>query len=325
MHTVADSLSKIMIRQTGVSRSQSYENLQGEKGKAARSSSTLGKSRKGAPFRLDLQVGEVFTLAEIDGMGVIDHFFITITDQQENGADVLKKVILRMYWEEEETPSVECPLGDFFTCGNGKITIPDRQEDSPIYIIPARSFHSYFKMPFRRHAKITIENCYGASIFVVAYQVTYRLEKEKETQSSYSWMHFCAAYTEHAQCTEEGIFLTEILMSEQEIFSEKHSRREAQTSGGIKRVYAGVYLSDHTQENGSSWILCLKNESFLEAENVWYEYVDAETLKNGGFRSFRVKNPVCFTGKMKLSLFPIGTKSSEKRDFSSVVYWYEEE
>ena len=87
----------------------------------------------------------------------------------------------------------------------------------------------------------------------------------------------------------------------------------------------GVYLSDHTQEGSSSWGLRLKNEAFSDTENVWYEYVDAETLKNGGFRSFRVKNPVCFTGKMEFSLFPIGKENSGKMDFSSVVYWYEEE
>lgn len=65
MYTEMDSLSRIMRRQAGISRSQSYENIHGEKGKAAMASSVLGKSRKGAPFRLNLQVGEIFTLAEI--------------------------------------------------------------------------------------------------------------------------------------------------------------------------------------------------------------------------------------------------------------------
>jgi len=51
--------------------------------------------------------GETFTLADIDGPGAIRHIWMTPTGNYRN-------TILRFYWDGEETPSVEVPVGDFF-------------------------------------------------------------------------------------------------------------------------------------------------------------------------------------------------------------------
>ncbi len=83
-------------------------------------SSDLGPSRKGSPCIPKIEAGETVTLGEIQGEGIIQHIWITVTDRtSERNRYVLRDLVLRMYWDEEEDPSVECPLGDFFCCGFG--------------------------------------------------------------------------------------------------------------------------------------------------------------------------------------------------------------
>ena len=56
--------------------------------------------------------------ADIEGPGVIQHIWITVDSKTSEGdCFVLRDLIMRMYWDGEENPSVEVPLGDFFCCG----------------------------------------------------------------------------------------------------------------------------------------------------------------------------------------------------------------
>ena len=86
-----------------------------KKGKGGMAASDLGPSRKGSPCLRDIASGQTVTLAEIEGPGAINHIWITV-DAKTTDADcfVLRDLVLRMYWDDEEEPSVESPLGDFF-------------------------------------------------------------------------------------------------------------------------------------------------------------------------------------------------------------------
>ena len=101
----------------GKSRSINWENRTGEKGAAAKAPSHLGPSRKGSPCVGRIESGETVTLMDIQGAGVIQHIWVTVADETPKGKFVLRDVVLRMYWDGEETPSVEVPLGDFFLNG----------------------------------------------------------------------------------------------------------------------------------------------------------------------------------------------------------------
>ena len=107
------------------SRAINAENPTGKKGKGGRAVSPLGPSRKGSPCLKDIPSGETVTLAEIEGPGVIQHIWITV-DNKTSDADcfVLRDLVLRMYWDGEETPSVETPLGDFWNVSS--IPFPSR-------------------------------------------------------------------------------------------------------------------------------------------------------------------------------------------------------
>ena len=56
--------------------------------------------------------------------------------------------------------------------------------------------------------------------------------------------------------------------------------------------------------------------------DVWYEPVAGEELVNGGFRSFRMQNPIQFDQGLEISLISMQGMMEEELEFSSVVYWY---
>ena len=129
--------------------------------------SQLGKGWKIRPC-ITLPANETTTLAEIEGPGTIQHIWITC------GEGTYRGTILRMYWDGEETPSVEVPLGDFFANGH---SIRANINSLPISVNPSGGFNSYWPMPFRKSAKITIENQMGGEVGGFFYQVTYELDE----------------------------------------------------------------------------------------------------------------------------------------------------
>ena len=96
--------------------------------------------------------GETLILLDEPGPGLITHIWFTIADDESYH---LKKLVLRMYWDGEATPSVEAPLGDFFGLGLGDYFV---YESAPLTVAPDRALNSFFPMPFQKHARITVTN-----------------------------------------------------------------------------------------------------------------------------------------------------------------------
>ena len=112
-----DNLSTLDNRQ---SRSISPENFTGERGGGGAATAgtglqcarDLGLGWKISPS-VKVAAGSTFALADIAGPGLIEHIWMTPTGNWRFS-------ILRIYWDDQERPSVECPVGDFFACGWGK-------------------------------------------------------------------------------------------------------------------------------------------------------------------------------------------------------------
>ena len=82
-----------------------------------------------------------------------------------------RRYILRVYWDDQETPSVECPIGDFFASGWG----PYFPINSlPVSVNPNRAFNCFWEMPFRQRCRITLENR-DEQALTCYYQVNYTL------------------------------------------------------------------------------------------------------------------------------------------------------
>lgn len=142
-----NSLDSLMLQKKGKSRCINQENPKGEKGKGGMAAGSLGAGRKGSPCMQKIIPGETRVLAEMEGPGVIQHIWMTVTDRTEKDYYVLRDLVLRIYWDDEEEPSVESPLGDFFCCGFARECLVN---SLPIVVNPSRGFNSYFQMPFRK-------------------------------------------------------------------------------------------------------------------------------------------------------------------------------
>jgi len=99
-----------------------------------------------------IEPGETRTIGDIEGPGIIKHFWTTIATGEPNH---LKKIVLRMYWDGEETPSVEAPIGDFFGLGLGRYFM---YESKFLSVGSQKALNANFPMPFQKSAKITVTN-----------------------------------------------------------------------------------------------------------------------------------------------------------------------
>ena len=165
------NLGNLARLSTAQSRSISPENFTGEKGKGgmathgtgSNAARDLGQGWKLSPS-IAIQAGETFTLADIEGQGAIQQIWMTPTGHWRYS-------ILRIYWDDQEQPAVECPLGDFFCSGWGKFA---PLTSLAVCVNPGSAFNCYWEMPFRKRARFTVTNIADESMHLY-YQINYSL------------------------------------------------------------------------------------------------------------------------------------------------------
>jgi len=150
-------------------RSISPENFTGEKGRGgmatdgtgAACARDLGVGWKISPS-IRIAPGETRTLADVRGSGAIQHIWMTLTGHWRHS-------ILRIYWDNQETPSVECPAGDFFACGWGQYA---QISSLAVCVNPGSAFNCYWEMPYRSGFRMTMTNI-AAQEMTLYYQITF--------------------------------------------------------------------------------------------------------------------------------------------------------
>ncbi len=164
-------LTNLSRLSTARTRSISPENRNGGKGEGGRSTDGTG-----ARFARDLGVGwkispslvvgpgERIDIADAEGEGVIQHIWMTPTGRWRN-------TILRFHWDGSPSPSVECPIGDFFACGWGEFAPLVSQA---VCVNPGSAFNCYWPMPFRKGFRIEVENRDDEPM-VLFYQIDFAL------------------------------------------------------------------------------------------------------------------------------------------------------
>jgi hypothetical protein len=154
-----------------LTRSISPENPTGARGAGGmatagtglRASGSLGQGWKINPC-VDIEPGQVFTLAQIDGPGALQQVWMTPSGHW-------RFCILRVCWDGEEAPSIEVPLGDFFCMGWCRYT---QISSLAVCVNPGSAFNCYWEMPFRKHCRITVENV-SEKQMTLFYQINYTL------------------------------------------------------------------------------------------------------------------------------------------------------
>lgn len=118
-----------------------------------------------------IAAGETSQIAFIQGTGIVKHIWITMATDD---TFIRRNAVLRMYWDGEDHPSVESPIGDFFGQGWGE---EYNFSSLPLAAAPmnGRVLNCYFPMPFGSGAKITVENQSDHDITEFYYYIDYEI------------------------------------------------------------------------------------------------------------------------------------------------------
>lgn len=152
----------------------SFENIKGEKGAGGQENN----GAKGHPFDR-INAGESKVLLDIDGPGIINRIWITI---QDRSPEMLRGLVIRMYWDGEDKPAVEVPFGDFFGIGLGKTAV----FENVLFSNPeGRSFNCVIQMPFRKSARIEVENEWDQNLDMLFYDIDLQLMEQWDDRYMY--------------------------------------------------------------------------------------------------------------------------------------------
>jgi hypothetical protein len=288
----------------------------------AKRASSFDPSGGNADGRQDkpIQPGETRVLAEIEGAGAITHIWTTIASSDPLH---LRNLVLRMYWDGEERPSVESPVGDFFGLGHAQYY---HYESFPIQMGTNNGMNCYWRMPFGDGAKVTVTNegpvAVGAYYYYIDYQVYESLPDDVG--------RFHAQYKQAFPCPE----------GENYVFLEAEGRGH----------YVGCNLSIHNRANG--WwgegddMIYVDGEDFPSLHGTgsedyfcgaWCYGEPFSTLYfgcplrgphevNGLWNVYRyhIVDPIPFEESIRVTI-EHGHANDRSDNWSSVAYWYQRE
>ncbi|HZG86593.1 glycoside hydrolase family 172 protein [Paenibacillus sp.] len=126
-----------------------------------------GKSRRVSSWdrsgrnkdNITVKSGETAVIADIEGPGVIRHIWSTIAVHEQYS---FRKILIRVYWDDEEHPSIDSPIGDFFGVGHGVashyVSLPLNMITTQGVVENKAAMNCFFEMPFARRARFEITN-----------------------------------------------------------------------------------------------------------------------------------------------------------------------
>lgn len=327
-------------------RSISPENFTGEKGKGGmavigedrernvnnsrHAARDLGQGWKVNPY-ITIEPLETITIAEMEGPGAIQHIWMTPTGNWRFS-------ILRIYWDDEKEPSVECPVGDFFGMGWGEYA---PLISLPVCVNPGSAFNCYWTMPFRKKCRITMQNINDQDAMTLYYQIDYTLTDVPGD----------AAYF-HAQFRRKKVNTTS----------------DYTIADGIKGKghYVGVYMAWQVNNNG--WWGEGEVKFFMDGDKKfpticgtgtedyfcgsynfdrWGKYTEFTTPYAGlhqvirpdgtyrantrfGMYRWHIMDPVRFDSDLKITMQDLGWRHGgrylpQQSDISSTCFWYQAE
>ncbi len=322
----------------GVSRSISAENFTGEKGKGGMATTgtgvscarDLGKGWKISPS-VHIEAHSVFTLANIRGSGSIRHIWCTPSAKIQG-----RFLILRIYWDDNEVPSVECPLGDFFC--NAYAPVFAQISSLMTCVNPRNGLNCYWNMPFRSACRITVENI-SEETTTLYYQIDY-VEEEVAGDSGYFHAQFHrsnplpykSVHTILEGATGQGKYVGTYLAwgvnntgwwGEGEIKFYMDGDKEYPTicGTGTEDYFCGAYNFDVDQHY----------ERFCTPYSGMVPFApDGLYRSQQRFSLYRwhLADPILFRQDLRVTIQALGWRSGGRYlplqdDISSVAYWYQ--
>lgn len=283
----------------------------------------LGRPWKVRPC-IALPPGET-TIMDVDGPGCIQHIWMTMD------CTYFRDMVIRIFWDHETTPSVEVPIGDFFCNGFNTRTFIT---SLPINVNPNGGLNSFFPMPFRKHARITLENRRSETMGGVFYAINYALTGVGDYEA---YFHAQFRRTNPLPYKEDYVILDGV---------QGHGH------------YVGTYLA--WQQNNKGWWGEGEIKFFMDGDEeypticgtgtedyfggAWnftanfsapfMGYPMGQCSEMPGNRHlmyrFHIMDPIRFSSDLRVTIQAIGWRSEGRYlplqdDISSVAYWYQAE
>jgi len=145
-----------------------------------------------------VRAGETKEVFNATGPGVITHIWFTIAAQTTYH---LKEIVLRVYWDGAEKPSVEVPVGDFFGLNLGEYNV---YQSAFLNCSSVKALNCYFAMPFRKSARITVTNDGARDVDAFYSNIDYQLVPSLPERSLYFHAQYRQATPNHATVFPAG-------------------------------------------------------------------------------------------------------------------------
>lgn len=320
-------------------RSISAENFTGEKGKGgmategtgANCARDLGQGWKLSPS-VKIGPGETFTMADIEGPGAIQHIWLTPTGNW-------RYIVLRITWDDQTTPSVECPVGDFFACGWGSYA---QVSSLPVCVNPGRAFNCYWEMPFRKRCRMTVTNLADEAT-TLYYQIDYALT---EVPADAAYFHaqfrrtnplpYKQAYTILEGVRGRGQYVGTYMAwgvnntgwwGEGEIKFYMDGDREFPTicGTGTEDYFCGSYNFDMGKDRGGYREFTTPYAGLAQVIRPDGLYVSQTRFS---LYRWHIPDPIRFEQDLRVTIQALGWRSGGRYlplqdDIASVAYWYQ--
>jgi hypothetical protein len=325
-------------------RSISPENFTGEKGKAgmakledkdidnkanaSNAARDLGEGWKVNPY-VHIKPGETFTMAEINGMGAIQHIWMTPTGNWRFS-------ILRIYWDDETEPSVECPVGDFFGMGWNEYA---PLNSMAVCVNPGSAFNCYWVMPFRKKCRITMENINDKDPMTLYYQVDYTLTQVPD-DAAYFHAQFrrqnpdqTSVYTIADGIKGKGQFVGVYLAwgvnnngwwgeGEIKFYIDGDGKYPTICGTGTEDYFCGSYNFDRGGQYKEFCTLYSGLHQVIRPDGTY------KSQQRFGLYRWHIMDPVRFEKDLKITIQDLGWRQGgrylpQQSDIASVCFWYQ--
>ena len=264
---------------------------------------------------LHLKAGETVTLFAHEGAGCVHRFWVTIAPRED--VSVLSQAILRMYWDGDANPSVECPVGAFFGVGFGE------QKDYVSLPLSETSggYNCFWPMPFHRSARWTLTNGSGRPIDAFYYNIDFTALDSLPAETR----HFHAQFRREnptapgsnytiLDTVGEGHYVGTALFMAGKALYFLEGNEMVYIDGGATPAIEGTGTEDYFC---SGWYF---DRGIYSAPYHGVIIKDEKRSRVSAYR-WHIEDAIPFTKSIRFTI-EHGTGNSTTADYSSVAYYY---
>ena len=300
--------------------------------------------------RYHIKPNEKMVIADILECGLINHIWMTLmVDNEKQDPFLLRKVVLRCYWDDEQNPSVLTPVGDFFGMGHAR---SENFVSVPLQMSPqdGKALNSWWPMPFSKRAIVEIENNCEIDLIIYFYIDYETMDKLPEGS-----LRFHAKW--HRECPTKGKDINEfknhhewVSSGENKTGKNNYLVLEAKGEGH----YCGANLNIHNTNKSEMWdwpgegddMIFIDGEDFPSIHGTgtedyintaWAPKVEYHAPYHGvilpgddnwkgmiTYYRYHILDPITFQKEIKVTI-EHGHNNHRSDDWSSTAYWYQNE